>query len=194
MKTETRGSAELQTARMTLKPCCPADAAEFIALERDPDVMRYLDGGLPSGDGLASPDEGFLRPRGTESWVWAARLKSDAAFVGWFCLYPMSETVAELGYRLRRSQWGQGLATEGARALVGWGFSCHAYDVIVANTMAVNQASRRVLERLGFRYLRTVHLDWPNPVPGSEQGDVEYELMRANWSTTSASVGSHSGV
>lgn len=188
MKIETV-VAELQTVRMTLKPCSPADAADFLALERDPEVMRFLDGGRPFDDGHALQEESFLRPRGTETYVWTARLKADAAFVGWFCLYPMSGTVAELGYRMRRAQWGRGLATEGARALVGWGFGCQAYDVIVANTMAVNQGSRRVLERIGFRYLRTVHLDWPNPVPGSEHGDVEYELTRAQWSTTEAAGG-----
>ncbi len=47
--------------------------------------------------------------------------------------------------------------------------------------MAVNTGSRRVLAKAGLRYLRTVHLDWPDPLPGNEQGDVEYQLHRAGW-------------
>ena len=58
--------------------------------------------------------------------------------------------LAELGYRLRRMDWGQGLASEGASALVNWGFRSGGYDKIVACTMAVNNASRRVLEKIGL--------------------------------------------
>ena len=57
---------------------------------------------------------------------------ADGAFVGWFCLWPESETSVELGYRLRRMDWGQGLASEGALALVNWGFRSGGYDKIVA--------------------------------------------------------------
>jgi RimJ/RimL family protein N-acetyltransferase len=44
--------------------------------------------------------------------------------------------------------------------------------------MAVNLASRRVMERCGLRHVRTFHLDWPEPIAGSDQGEVEYELLR----------------
>jgi RimJ/RimL family protein N-acetyltransferase len=88
--------------------------------------------------------------------------------------------LAELGYRLRRMDWGQGLASEGALALVNWGFSSGEYDKIVATTMAVNHGSRRVMEKIGMNYARTVAFDGPDPIPGSEHGEVWYELMRRN--------------
>ena len=113
--------AVLQTMRLTLGPCCPADRADFIDLERDPEVMRFLNGGYPVDREQADPDAPFLMPRGTEPYVWTARRTINGAFVGWFCLWPESETLAELGYRLRRADWGQGLASEGASALVNWG-------------------------------------------------------------------------
>jgi len=94
---------------------------------------------------------------------------------------PGEVTVAELGYRLRASAWGRGYATEGARALVRRAFTELAVTRIVANTMAVNTRSRRVLEKAGLTYLRTVHLDWPDPLPGNEHGDVEYQLHRDDW-------------
>jgi RimJ/RimL family protein N-acetyltransferase len=52
---------------------------------------------------------------------------------------------------------------------------------VVATTMAVNYGSRRVMEKAGLSYTRTVYLSWPDPLPGNEHGDVEYELRRDDW-------------
>ncbi len=79
--------------------------------------------------------------------------------------------------------WGQGLASEGASALVDWGFRSGGYDKIVACTMAVNRGSRRVLEKIGMTYVRTVSFD-SDPFPGTEHGEVWYELMRSEWNGT----------
>ena len=171
----------LQTTRLTLSPCHPSDRADFIDLERDPEVMRFLNGGHAVDHEQIDPNATFLMPRGTEPYVWTARRTSTGGFVGWFCLWPESETSAELGYRLRRAAWGQGLAAEGASALVDFGFTGVGYDKIVATTMAVNHASRRVMEKIGLKYARTVCGDWPDPIAGSEQGDVWYELARCEW-------------
>ena len=172
----------LQTRTLTLRPCCPSDAADFIALERDPQVMRYLNGGQAVDRKLGDPDAPFLMPRGTEPHVWTARRTTNSAFVGWFCLWPDGGRVAELGYRLRRAEWGQGLASEGAAALVASGFRSGDYDKIFASTMAVNHASRRVMEKIGFSYARTIYADLTDSFPGCEQGEVEYEVMREAWS------------
>jgi RimJ/RimL family protein N-acetyltransferase len=130
---------------------------------------------------------------------WAAETRGGAAFLGWFGLRPVTPTadamvrwpdaadqtgVAELGYRLRRSAWGHAYATEGATALVRLAFTELGVRKIVATTMAVNTGSRRVLEKAGLRYARTVHLDWPDPLDGNEHGDVEYRLLRADWAAT----------
>lgn len=174
--------AVLQTTQLTLTPCRPVDRTDFIDLERDREVMRFLNGGKAVDREQSDPNATFLMPRGTERYVWTARRTANGAFVGWFCLWPESEMLAELGYRLRRMDWGQGLASEGAFALVDWGFKSAGYEKIVATTMAVNHASRRVMEKIGMKHARTVPVDWPDPFPGSEDGEVWYELMRAEWS------------
>ncbi|MGL4489909.1 MAG: GNAT family N-acetyltransferase [Rhizobiaceae bacterium] len=171
----------LQTKTLTLSPCTPHDRADFMALELDPEVMRYLNGGAVDHT-KTYPDAPFLMPRGTEEYVWTARRTANNAFVGWFCLWPESEKVAELGYRLRREDWGQGLAPEGALALLNWGFANAGYERIFASTMAVNQGSRRVMEKIGMTYASTIHADWPDPIPGSDQGEVVYEVLRSGWS------------
>ena len=125
---------------------------------------------------------------------WAAHTRSDGQFIGWFGLRPVTPaagamvhwpdappgdiSVVSLGYRLRTSAWSRGYATEGARALVRRAFAELGVRQIVATTMAVNTASRRVLEKAGLKYFRTVYLDWPHPLPGNEHGDVEYQLER----------------
>ena len=168
----------LQTWRLTLSPCRPSDRADFIDLERDPEVMRFLNGGHAVDPERIDPNATFLMPRGTEPYVWTARRTANDVFVGWFCLWPESETLAELGYRLRRMEWGQGLASEGASALSSWGFRSGGYDRIVACTMAVNHGSRRVMEKIGMSYVRTVSFN-SDPFPGTEHGEVWYELMRS---------------
>lgn len=173
--------AVLQTMRLTLSPCSPDDRADFIDLERDPEVMRFLNGGHAVNRETVDPNAPFLMPQGTESCVWTARRTAGNAFVGWFCLWPESTTLAELGYRLRRADWGQGLASEGASALVDWGFGSGGYEKIVSTTMAVNQASRHVMEKIGMTYARTVPFDPPDPIAGSEHGEVWYALMRSEW-------------
>jgi RimJ/RimL family protein N-acetyltransferase len=91
-----------------------------------------------------------------------------------------------LGYRLRRSTWGKGYATEGSRALVRKAFEELAVQRVFAETMAVNLASRRVMEKAGLRFVRTFHLTWDDPIPGTEHGEVEYELTAADWWRTTA--------
>jgi RimJ/RimL family protein N-acetyltransferase len=171
----------LQTLRLTLSPCTPDDRADFMDLERDPEVMRFLNGGHAVDHQQVDPNATFLMPRGTEPYVWTARRKQTDAFVGWFCLWPESEQVAEIGYRLARMDWGQGLACEGASALIEYGFQICGYEKIVATTMAVNHASRRVMEKSGLSYARTEFLEWDAPIPGSEEGDVWYEIAHAEW-------------
>lgn len=172
--------AFFQTANLTIAPCAPSDREDFIALELDPDVMHFLNGGAVDHETTDPDAVDFLMPRGTEPFVWTARLKGSGDFVGWFCLAPGEANSAELGYRLRKQHWKRGFASEGAKALVEWGFAKAGYERIVANTMAVNLGSRRVMEKLGMRHVRTVAVDTAS-VPDADQGEVWYEMSRAEW-------------
>ncbi len=87
----------------------------------------------------------------------------------------------ELGYRLRRSAWGKGYATEASRALIEKGFRELGVQRVFAFTMVVNTASRRVMEKAGLKFVRVVHQAWPVRIPGDEHGDVEYALARGEW-------------
>ncbi len=171
----------LHSPRLTLRPSTPDDRADFIALERDPEVMRYLNGGVPMVTEEPDPQADYFMPRGGEPHLWAAFEKEGGAFAGWFCLWPEGEGVAELGYRLARSTWGRGLATEGARVLTEWGFVHAGHERITATTMAVNTGSRRVMEKIGMRHVSTIPYAGLAAIDGSEHGEVWYEISRTEW-------------
>jgi RimJ/RimL family protein N-acetyltransferase len=75
----------------------------------------------------------------------------------------------------------QGFATEGSRSLIRKGFTDLDLHRIFGETMAVNLASRRVMEKVGMPLLRTFHKEWPDPIEGTECGEVECEINKADW-------------
>ncbi|MFC8916082.1 GNAT family N-acetyltransferase [Streptomyces sp. NPDC047821] len=174
----------LETPRLVLRAVTAADLDDVVALDNDPEVMRYLNGGRPVT--REEVREGALE-RLMGPGFWAARERGTGAWLGWFQLEPTArEGEAELGYRLRRAAWGAGYATEGARALVDRGFRELGVRRVVARTMTVNAGSRRVLEKCGLRYVRTFFEEWPEVIEGSEQGDVEYALTVDRWRAAGA--------
>ncbi|MGS2615038.1 GNAT family N-acetyltransferase [Micromonospora sp. LZ34] len=193
-------TAFLTTARLALRLFTPADADLLVDLDSDPEVMRYLTGGRPTppevvrGRTLPAILALYRRPPGLGYWAAVDRATGD--FLGWFEFRPVRDgdvREVELGYRLRCSAWGAGLATEGCRALVDKGFAKLGVERVTANTMAVNLASRRVMEKVGLRHVRTYHGDWPEPIDGSEHGEVEYALTREQWRVDRDGVGPVAG-
>lgn len=157
----------LETDRLTLRPLLNSDAEAVLGLQDDPEVMRYLD---------PSPIERFYT-----GGFHAAMGKESGRFIGWFALEPKGEDEYEIGWRLYRWAWGRGYATEGAIALLHKAFTELGASRVYAETMAVNTRSRRVMEKMGLRHVRTFFVDWPDPLPGSDQGEVEYALTRAEY-------------
>lgn len=183
----------LHTTRLTLAPVTDEHLPLLVELNSDPEVMRFLLGRA------ATPEETYAEwaarrgPRSDEErglgyWVGFER----GTFVGWWSCsaYAADASRAGLGYRLRGEAWGRGLATEGCRAMVAHAFTITGIDRVVAGTMAVNTRSRRVMERLGMVHVRTWHEEFEDPLPGTEHGEVGYELSRARWAATAARTGS----
>ncbi len=173
--------SEPKAPRLTIRPVRPTDRPDLIALEADPEVMRYLNGGLAVPE-ESMQDADFHTPRGFEPEVWVAHERVSGRFVGWFALFDDGLIdglkTAELGYRLARQTWGQGYGTEGGGALLAEAFGAMGFQRVRAQTMAVNRGSRRVLEKLGFVHVETVYPPYRDLIAGSEQGDVIYELRR----------------
>ena len=178
----------LETDRLVLRQFTAADLDNLVELDSDPDVMRYITGGRPTPREQVRDEvlPAFLAyyERFAGYGFWAAVEKATGQFIGWFHLRPpegANPDEPELGYRLLRSAWGKGYATEGSRALIRKGFTELGIQRVFAETMAVNAASRRVMEKAGLKLVRSFHQPWPDQIDGAEHGDVEYALRKAEW-------------
>jgi RimJ/RimL family protein N-acetyltransferase len=178
----------LETDRLLLRRFSHADVDNLVELDSDPEVMRLLTNGRPTPREVIERDtlprimSGYERLRGLGRMATIER--STNAFLGWIGFDPpedgRSDDEIELGYRLHRVAWGKGYATEGSRALIRVAFNEFGVRRVWAQTMAVNHASRRVMEKSGLRFVRTFHLTWDDPIPGTEYGEVEYALDKAD--------------
>ncbi|MEU3373137.1 GNAT family N-acetyltransferase [Streptomyces sp. NPDC006660] len=178
----------LRTERLALRPFTTADADHLFALDNDPEVMRFINGGRPTTlEAIRTRTLPRLlhdHPCWENRGFWAAEERVTGAFLGWFEFRPLDDNdpaTVELGYRLNKASWGRGYATEGSRALIDKGFTELGVESVTANTMTVNAGSRRVMEKSGLLFLRSFTGDWPEAIPGSEHGEVEYLLTRADW-------------
>jgi RimJ/RimL family protein N-acetyltransferase len=178
----------LNTERLVLRQFTEDDVDNLVELDGDPDVMRFINGGRPTP---RQEIENDILPMFLDYYerfpgygFWAAVEKPTRQFVGWFHFRPAEGAgpdEIELGYRLRKSAWGKGYATEGSRALIDRGFAEFGVQRVVAFAMVVNVASRRVMEKAGLKFVRIFHAPWPDKIEGDEKGDVEYALLRWEW-------------
>lgn len=201
----------LRTARLLLVPLADRHIELEVQLDSDPEVLRYIDGRARSRDEvtasharrMALADKvdglGYWMAFGTDGGRRGSTppgREDDGVFVGLMMLPPAhgpdqpdDPTVAELGYRLVRRYWRQGLASEASRVLLRHAFDTVGQDRVIAQTMAVNAGSRGVMEAVGMRHVRTFFPAVDDPLPGAELGDVEYEMTREMWEARQGASG-----
>jgi len=147
----------LESARMLFRPHESSDLEAFCAMEQDPDVRRYV-GGAPRPREVAE-DRFWNRAMqivDDRLAMWACVLKANGDYIGRCGLYANVHGEARipgeavLGYYLRREFWGQGLATEAARAFVTFGFEELKLNRIVSTVQEGNESSLHILKKLGF--------------------------------------------
>jgi ribosomal-protein-alanine N-acetyltransferase len=118
----------------------------------DPEMTTFTGGPLtPQGVHARLADE-ILRVKERGIQYWPVFLLEDDTHVGCAGLRPYDEKqqVYELGYYVRRAFWGQGLAKEAAKAVVGHAFGTLGFEALFAGHDPLNEASRRVLLSVGF--------------------------------------------
>jgi RimJ/RimL family protein N-acetyltransferase len=145
----------LNTERLTLREFGADDVDDLYGLDSDARVMRYIgDGSVATRASVAGVVLRAAKYYRTYPGlgVWPAEERVTGAFIGWFCLKYVPKTVeVEVGYRLLPDAWGRGYATEGARALVRYGFADLGLSRIIGLTHPDNLASQRVLQKAGLR-------------------------------------------
>ena len=161
----------LTTERLILRRWQPSDLAPFRALNADPRVMEFMPGPLPPqlSDNLVARIERHFHEHGFG--LFAAELRPTQTLAGFIGISaPPFEApfmpAVEIGWRLAAELWGQGLATEGARAVVAFAFDDVGLDGLVSFTVPQNLRSRRVMEKLGMTHDPREDFDHPTLPPG----------------------------
>ena len=170
-------AARVETQRLVLRPWRQEDGAELQRLFQDPAVRgeRHL-----PPERVATLAEASLRQWKVNGFgPWAALDRATGAWIGMIGLdeledWPGVDNI-EVGFELHQAWWGRGLATEGARAAIAFGFEQAGLERIISVTAASHAAARRVMEKAGLSYQGT--RTWMNPdVPV-----VWYAIDRASW-------------
>lgn len=161
----------LQTERLILRRWRDTDREPFARMNTDSRVMQFFPATLTreQSDSLIKRIETHFRQHGFGPY--AAELRSNGEFAGFIGLSVPSfkarfTPCVEVGWRLAPELWGQGLATEGARAILDYGFHILALPEIVSFTVPQNLRSRRVMEKLGMVHDPADDFDHPQLPPG----------------------------
>lgn len=199
----------LRTERLELRPLGPEHFELTRQLDFDPDVMRYVLTGKPLTPEQAVEVHQWLMDSAKPILglgCWVGFIGQD--FVGWWVLAPSASRQqtnakkeegdeeepsptdekynpdrAEFGWRLLPKFWRRGLAKEGSRELLRYAFQNLQLKEVVGDTMTVNVASRATMVSCGLQHVRTFYntYDGVDPIPGIEEGEVEYRITRDEW-------------
>lgn len=181
----------LRTTRVQLRPWTADDLPAFAALNAHPKVMEFLLKALSYDESaklLARLQEHFAQ-HGFGLWAVQLWRSGSVVPVGWVGLSvpafdaPFTPCV-EVSWRLHSDHWGQGIATEAARAALDFGFEQLRLLEVVSFTVPANLRSRRVMEKLGMRRASAEDFDHP-AVPAEHPllRHVLYRLRRADVAT-----------
>ncbi len=164
-------TTSLRTERLVLRPWRDEDLEPFAAMGQDPEVMAHFPGLIDR----ARAEAILLRFRAhfaKHGWgIFALEAPGVAPFLGFVGLQwvpfeaPFTPAV-EIGWRLARAHWGNGYATEAARAALDFGFDELSLEEIVAMTVRANVRSWRVMERIGMMRDEGGDFDHPNVPEG----------------------------
>lgn len=146
----------LQTERLIIRNIEERDVDGIFALDSDPEVLRFIGTPVMQHRSEAENVIAHIHKQYKENGIgrWAMEERTSGAFIGWTGL-KLEKSVRpfhyyDLGYRLIRTFWGQGFATEAAQACLQHGFDVLNYPEINAAAEAEHHASNRVLKKIGM--------------------------------------------
>jgi len=155
----------IETARLLLRGWRDADVEAYVALCADPEVMRYIGDGTPqTREQAAAAMQSFRNGWVALGWdLFCVARRDDDVCIGFAGLHvpdflPEILPAVEVGWRLARSEWGRGYATEAGAAAMRFGFDTVGLDRLVSVAHADNTASTNIMRKLGMTFERaTVH-------------------------------------
>lgn len=184
----------LITERLTLRPWRPDDLPDLARLNGDREVMAYFPAPLSVEESAWMLDQLMEKTAGDGFGFAAVERRDTGEFLGFAGLNrprykaPLPfEPCVEIGWRLVRGAWGQGIASEAARTWLRFGFETLRLAEIVSFTAVVNERSRAVMERIGMTRDAEGDFDHPALAEGHRlRRHVLYRLQRDDFTRRSA--------
>ena len=175
---------EIRTERLRLRRWLPTDLAPFAVMNADPRVAEYLPTRLTrkESDAFVARVEAHFEQHAFGHW--AVEVDGVSPFAGFVGLsHPRFDApfqpCVEIGWRLAAEHWGKGYATEGARAVLAFGFDVIGLEEIVSFTVPANTRSRRVMEKIGMTHNPADDFDHPMlPAEHPLRRHVLYRIAR----------------
>jgi RimJ/RimL family protein N-acetyltransferase len=182
----------LRTERLLLREWQDDDRAPFAELNADPEVMEHFPAVLSREESDAFVD-GIRSAWARGFGLWAVEETAKGRFIGYVGFsVPTWEAAftpcVEIGWRLRADAWGQGLATEAARAALAWAVANiePPRGEIVSFTTVGNLRSRRVMEKIGFVRDEAADFDHPRLPDWEFRRHVLYRRRLSDFAIESA--------
>lgn len=176
----------LKTKRLLLRQWRDEDVQAFIAMNRDPEVMRWFPAVYSEKKSrkLANKIRDHID---SEGWgLWAVEIPVVAPFIGFVGLHQVDNNMPfapaiEIGWRLNKQYWRQGYATEAAREALRYGFEQLHLTAILSMTAAVNIPSRGVMQKIGMSK-QNDHFMHPGVPDNHETCEhVLYSISKTQW-------------
>lgn len=186
----------MRTERLVLRRWHDADRQPFARLNADTRVMEFIPSLLSEqeSNSLVERIEAHFEQHGFG--LYAVETRSEELFIGYVGLSVPTFQAAftpcvEIGWRLSREYWGQGLATEAAREVVRYAFEELSLPELVSFTVPANSRSIGVMKKIGMTYDPKDDFDHPRlPVGHTLRRHVLYRLSRSAWGARSSSSNS----
>lgn len=187
----------IETERLYLRQWQASDFAVFAEINADPEVMKYFPKLLTPkvSDIIASKCQQLIANQGWGLWAVSLkdRSKENGAFIGFVGLNDTHADMSfapavEIAWRLHKDYWGQGYATEAARAALNFAFTELSLDEVVSFTAVINKRSQLVMERLSMMNTRA-NFYHPALDPNHRLAEhVLYNMTRQQWNNQLAGL------
>ncbi len=162
----------IKTDRLILRPLTTDDAADMFEWTSDPVVNRYMPYSLNKD---ISQTIDYLSSIPDEANEFAFCLQSTGKVIGSGGIsFDPDRNAWELGYNLNRAYWGNGYATEAAKAMIEWAYATLGARDFACNHANANEASRKVILKCGFTF---DHYGQYSRFDGSETFDASFYVM-----------------
>ncbi len=177
-------SCTIFTKRLCLRRWCEADILPFTQMNKDTEVMKYFPKKLNAAETKEMVERINACFNKNGFGLYAVEKTGTGEFIGFtgFAIPKFNSFFTpciEIGWRFSKENWGQGFATEAAKACLQYGFDHLQFKKIVSFTSVTNQRSERVMKRIGINYV--ADFDHTNIAKNNKLcRHVLYEIMNAN--------------